>query len=165
VGSSIDLGRRFRDYYKYSFLTHEKNKSMPIYKALLKHGYSHFKLEILEYCAVENTRAREQYYLDTLKPEYNILQRAGSSLGFKHSKESLEKLRAHLAKLNAEKGFKVEILDTKTNTTVVYDSAIKAAKALGCDKTTIMYQEKRQAKRGLKESPLFKKRFIVKIIR
>lgn len=165
IGSSIDLGRRFRDYYKYSFLTHVKNKSMLIYKALLKHGYSHFKLEILEYCAVENIRAREQYYLDTLKPEYNILLTAGSSLGFKHSEEGLEKLRAHLAKLNAEKGFKVEVFDTKTNTTFVYDSAIKAAKAIGCDKTTIMYQEKRQAKGGLKESPLLKKRYIIKIIR
>jgi hypothetical protein len=31
---------------------------------------------------------REQYYLDLLKPEYNILKVAGSSLGFKHSEES-----------------------------------------------------------------------------
>lgn len=137
---------------------------MYIYRALLKHGYSHFKLEILEYCYVENIRAREQHYIDHLKPEYNLLQTAGSSLGFKHSEESLAKLRNHLAKLNAEKGFKVEVLDTKTNTTVVYDSATKAAKALGCDKTTIMYQEKRQAKGGL-GSPLFKKRYVIKILR
>lgn len=165
IGSSINLGRRFRDYFNYNFITHEKNKNMYIYRALLKHGYSHFKLEILEYCADEEVRAREQYYIDLLKPEYNLLQTAGSSLGFKHSEESLAKLRKHLAKLNAEKGFKVEVLDTKTNTTAVYDSAIKAAKALGCDKTTIMYQEKRQAKRGLEGSPMFKKRYVIKIIR
>ena len=137
---------------------------MAICRALLKHGYSHFKLEILEYCDVEGIRAREQHYLDTLKPEYNLLQTAGSSLGFKHSEESLAKLRKHLLKLNAEKGFKVEVFDTKTNTTVVYDSAIKAAKAIGCDKTTILYQEKRLAK-GRLESPLLKKRYAIKIIR
>jgi len=97
---------------------------------MLKHGYSYFKLEILEYCTEDKIRDREQYYIDLLKPEYNILQTAGSSLGFKHSEEGLAKLRKHLAKLNAEKGFKVEVLDTKTNTTAVYDSAIKAAKAI-----------------------------------
>ncbi len=29
--------------------------------------------------------SREQYYIDLLKPEYNILQKAGSSLGYKHT--------------------------------------------------------------------------------
>jgi len=33
---------------------------------------------------------REQHYLDSLKPEYNVLQLAGSLLGFKHSEETLE---------------------------------------------------------------------------
>jgi group I intron endonuclease len=32
---------------------------------------------------------REQYYMDSLEPEYNILKVAGSSLGFKHTDESL----------------------------------------------------------------------------
>jgi hypothetical protein len=137
---------------------------MVIYKALLKHGYSQFKLEILEYCDIEVIRAREQYYLDTLKPDYNILPTAGSSLGFKHTEESLAKIRKHLDKLNAEKSFKVEVLDTKTNNITIYDSVRKAAKAIGCDKTTIMYHEKRLAK-GRLDSPLLKKRYTVKIIR
>lgn len=164
VGSSINLGRRFRDYYNYNFITHVKNKNMYIYRSILKHGYSHFKLEILEYCTVEDIRAREQYYLDLLNPEYNLLQTAGSSLGFKHSEESLAKMRKHLDKLNAEKGFKVEVLDTKTNSIAVYDSARQAAKAIGCDKDTILYQEKRLAKGNL-EAPLLKKRYTIKIIR
>jgi group I intron endonuclease len=56
---------------------------MAIYKSLVKHGYSNFTLEILEYCEPENAIKREQYYLDLLKPEYNILKVAkrGSSLG------------------------------------------------------------------------------------
>ena len=36
---------------------------------------------------------REQYYLDCLKPEYNILKIAGSSLGFKHSEETKVKIK------------------------------------------------------------------------
>lgn len=35
---------------------------------------------------------REQYYIDLLNPEYNILKIAGNLLGFKHSKETLAKM-------------------------------------------------------------------------
>jgi group I intron endonuclease len=70
-----------------------KHKSMLIVKALFKHGYSKFRLEILEYCGKENLLKREQHYLDKLKPEYNILTTAGSNFGFKHSEETLARLR------------------------------------------------------------------------
>jgi hypothetical protein len=42
----------------------------------------------------ENCVKREQYYIDLLKPEYNILPTAGSWLGNKHSDESRVKLAA-----------------------------------------------------------------------
>ena len=86
---------------------------MFINKAILKHGYYNFRLDILEYCAPEECIEREQFYIDALKPEYNILNIADSSLGYKHTKETqakfkerkfsldqLENLRARLIKLN-----------------------------------------------------------------
>ena len=68
---------------------------MNITKELFKYGYSNFKLEIIEYCNVSVLLEREQYYLDILKPEYNILKIAGSNLGFKHAEETLTKIRGH----------------------------------------------------------------------
>jgi group I intron endonuclease len=65
-----------------------KNKTS-IHNALIKYGYSNFRLEILEYCNVKDAIVREQYYLDIFKPEYNILKIAGSSLGFKHSEKTI----------------------------------------------------------------------------
>jgi group I intron endonuclease len=56
-----------------------------IYSALLKHGYDNFSLDILEYCEVNVLIKREQYYLNILKPEYNILKAANSRLGSKHT--------------------------------------------------------------------------------
>jgi hypothetical protein len=38
-------------------------------------------LEILEYCDKADCVYREQYYMDTLRPFYNICSKAGSSLG------------------------------------------------------------------------------------
>jgi group I intron endonuclease len=52
-----------------------------IYNAILKHGYSNFSLEILEYCDKEKCIEREDYYLSSLSHEYNILEKAGSRLG------------------------------------------------------------------------------------
>jgi group I intron endonuclease len=76
-----------------------------IYRALLKNKYSKFSLNILEYCSPKKATEREQYYLDLLNPKYNILKKAGSLLGFKHSLETLAKMKnrklteVHKAKL------------------------------------------------------------------
>jgi group I intron endonuclease len=82
VGSAINLSRRLRDYFSSKFINKEilKNNSI-IYKALLKYGYSNFSLDIIEYCDKISVIEREQYYIDLLKPEYNLCLKAGSSLG------------------------------------------------------------------------------------
>ena len=51
------------------------------------------ELEILEYCRADELIKREQYYLDLLNPEYNILKSAYSLLGFKHSAENIAKFK------------------------------------------------------------------------
>jgi hypothetical protein len=94
VGSSINLSLRFKSYFSISYLEREilKNQSL-IYRALLKNGYSNFRLEILEYCDPDLVLEREQYYLNTLNLEYNILKTAGSLKGFKHSEATIEQIR------------------------------------------------------------------------
>ena len=67
--------------FSYFFLGKRK-----IFNVLLKYGYKSFTLDILEYC--ELNIFIKQYYLDLLKPEYNILKIAGSSLGRKLSEDS-----------------------------------------------------------------------------
>jgi len=51
-------------------------------------------LEILEYCDISIVINREQYYLDKYEPEYNILTKAGSSLGFRHYEQTLSMFRS-----------------------------------------------------------------------
>ena len=94
IGSSMNLSSRFTSYYSLAFLTKElKTSQSIIYKALLKYGYSNFQLDILEYCERDALIDREQYYLNLLKPEYNILKHAGSSRGYKHTKATIELIR------------------------------------------------------------------------
>ena len=101
IGSSISLSNRFSNYYSLAYLKRRVGKgSSIIYNSLLKHGYNNFSLDILEYCESSVLIKREQYYLDTLKPKYNILKIAGSSLGYKHSSDTLLKFKER--RLSAE---------------------------------------------------------------
>lgn len=93
VGSAVNLTERFKDYYSEKRLRRIilKSRSL-IYSSILKYGYSNFNLEVLEYCKPIDLIQREQYYLDLLKPEYNICKTAGSTLGRKHSEITKIKL-------------------------------------------------------------------------
>lgn len=86
VGSAKDLTNRLLRYYRPSELA--RSKGSLIHRSLLKNGHSNFCLIILETCLIENLTEREQYYFDLLKPVYNILKFASSSLGFAHSEET-----------------------------------------------------------------------------
>jgi len=148
---------------------------MLIYKALLKYGYSNFTLSILEYCSIEDLIPREQFYLDSLIPQYNLLQTAGSTTGYKHSTKALKKIREskigntnrlglkHSAetklKIGKSLGTKLEVFDTITQSKIVYDSILSASKAIGCEDSTIIRNLKKFAATGLKKP--IKKRYLI----
>jgi len=94
IGSAVDLSRRLKDYYSPLKLKKANNY---ICNALICHTHSAFSLSILEYIDILNlskkeTRklilSREQHFLDTLSPEYNIQKIAGNSLGQKRSEKT-----------------------------------------------------------------------------
>lgn len=53
-----------------------------------------FNLHILEYSDSENIIKCEQKWIDLLKPEYNTNPLAGSSKGYKHTIEAIQKMKA-----------------------------------------------------------------------
>jgi hypothetical protein len=101
IGSSVNLNARLSHYLSSNFLAKKiLTSKSAIYNALLTYNYENFSLEILEYCDRSIVINREQYYLDKYEPEYNILTKAGSSLGFKHSEQTLSMFRSR--KLSGE---------------------------------------------------------------
>lgn len=92
VGSAKCLRKILSLYYSLNNMN-SKRKSSAIYAAILKYGHYEFSLDILEYCDPSSLIEREQYYLDKLNPEYNILKIAGSRLGTKHSDKPISLLR------------------------------------------------------------------------
>jgi hypothetical protein len=136
VGSSINLTNRFRRYYNINYLQGKiLIDNSRIYRALLKYGYYNFSLEILEYCNNESLKIREQYYLDLLKPEYNICKTAGSMLGFKHSLKTLEKFKNR----DTGSGHITIIINIENNSIKKYNSIRAAAKDIGVSHTNLLY--------------------------
>ena len=147
IGSSINLHVRMYTYFSLRSLA---KSNRPIDRALLKHGFSNFRLEILEYCSYQDVIKREQYYLNLYKPHYNIATIAGSTLGYKHSQESLEKMRnivlsdevkkrKMLSTVNASiaNRLPVTVKNIISNDVKNYASMTEASKALGVTRATV----------------------------
>nr|YP_009364325.1 GIY-YIG endonuclease [Ophiocordyceps sinensis]ARF03387.1 GIY-YIG endonuclease [Ophiocordyceps sinensis] len=110
---------------------------MLINKAILKYGYSKFKLDIVEYCEAKELVKREQYYMDLISPYYNVLKTAYSSLGYKHTEKTLQIVRKNNQKLNLSKSKWVKITNLETNIYKKYISITEGAKSLNTSKTTL----------------------------
>lgn len=96
IGSAENIKRRLKNYYSISCLEKEiKKNNSYIYRALLKYGYSAFSLDIIEYCHKICLIKKEQYYLDLIKPEYNILKYAYSMKGFKHTRNTKKLMQSN----------------------------------------------------------------------
>lgn len=94
VGQSSNIQGRINNYLNNSFLNSKKNKNAPFIKALLKYGQDSFGLCILEYTPKENLLEREKFWIDELKPYYNVLKEGTpGSEGFKHTEATKLMLR------------------------------------------------------------------------
>ena len=143
IGSSKNIKQRKSRHFK--DLKNDKHHSIILQRAYNKYGKEFFKFNLLE--IVENVvllTEREQFYLNKIKPKYNISPTAGSPLGCKQSKESCEKKRKYALENNIKppestwkaKQKQVMMLDYDTLEVLnTFNSASEAARYLGKDCT------------------------------
>lgn len=94
IGSGIDLNNRLSDYFQNWYYRDRNN--LTIVKAINKYGMANFALIILDLWIAEDTKKIliiEQFWIDKLKPEYNILKEAGNSEGYNHTIDSINLMR------------------------------------------------------------------------
>lgn len=92
VGSALHYERRKKRHLK--ALRENKHHSYKLQYAFNKYGEGNFSFEVIE-GTNDNSQllSKEQFYIDTLNPAYNICMIAGSSFGIKHSEQTREKMR------------------------------------------------------------------------
>lgn len=113
--------------------------------AFNKYGIATF--EIMELCPRELCIEREQWWIDTLKPDLNIQKIADSALGVKRTEETKRKCReAHLGKRLSEEAIakrtakQVKTIyqyDLDGNLIKEWDSVKQAGEALGINRPSI----------------------------
>ena len=92
VGSAFNKNKRWAIHR--SHLRRNMHHSILLQRVWNKYWEQSFRFEVIEY--VDNKSKlieREQYWIDLLKPEYNIAKAAGSPLGVVKSEETKAKLR------------------------------------------------------------------------
>jgi group I intron endonuclease len=91
IGSaSYSLVQRISHHFQ--DLRKNKHFNRHLQSAYNKYGEDNFVAFEIEYCSPEKCLDREQYYLDTYNPDYNIQKVARSPLGVKRSEETKKKL-------------------------------------------------------------------------
>lgn len=113
VGSSINLTKRMVSYYHY--YNSDKPSQFVIIRAMKKYGLDKFSLGIKEFCDNDPKICLdlEQKWIDYYKPKYNVLTTAGNSAGYKHSIETINKLKDIFKKENHPKFGSTTSVETK----------------------------------------------------
>lgn len=88
IGSSTNLSLREKNHF--NNLEHNTHVNLHLQNAYNKYSKESFKFEILVTCPKEYCIKLEQWFIDNLKPKYNFLKIAGSSLGYKHTRETIK---------------------------------------------------------------------------
>jgi group I intron endonuclease len=92
VGSAVNLKRRWRAHKRRLFGGTHENEHLQ--NAWNKYGADTFGFEVLERWEPEFLVGMEQWWMNMLRPEYNIAPVAGSMLGHKHTDEARANMSA-----------------------------------------------------------------------
>lgn len=149
VGSAKNITKRLYQYFSSRHIKYILSKSESIiFKSMLLHGYDNFEFHILTYCNCDELVDLEQHYIDTLKPEYNLRKTVYSPLGYKHTPETILKLKTYkrseetLKKMRLAKqlsGNTILIINILNNNIRKYPSLNSAARDLNVNKQMLHY--------------------------
>ena len=93
VGKSNSLSGFYVRFDKHKLLLkNNKHYNIHLQRAYNKYGENNFNFNVLSICPPEYCIKLEQWFLDNLKPEYNIRKIADSNKGIKFTAEHKEKL-------------------------------------------------------------------------
>jgi group I intron endonuclease len=101
IGSAVNFNDR-RGQHK-RLLDRGVHKNRKLQNHFNKYGSADFVFEIIELVHREDLIQREQHYIDTMKPKFNINKKAGNQLGYKHTDNAKKNMsRAAKGKILSE---------------------------------------------------------------
>ncbi len=122
----------------------DRHPNQKLQRAWNKYGQYAFIFEVLLYCNPQDCLTNEQNAIDLLKPAYNICKIAGNTLGRKHTKTTIAKIR--VARQNQKEPRLGKRHSEETKLTITLKVAkltpsdiqhIREKLAKGCSQTTL----------------------------
>lgn len=89
-------------------LRNNTHRNRHLQHAYNKYGEKAFKIFLIEECLKEQLPIREQWYLDNLKPHYNICTLVEGRWGILHEESTKTKIRESVTKFHKEVGHSKE---------------------------------------------------------
>lgn len=113
VGSSINLKNRMAVHFYQA--KSKKDTNIILYRAMKKYKLENFSVAILDICEsnIIVCSDLEQKWIDYYKPNYNVLKIVGSSSGFRHSIDTINKLKLLFKSENHSKFGYITSVETK----------------------------------------------------
>lgn len=155
IGSAVNLYQRMHHHFHY--LRNGRHSNGKLQNYFNKYGPQSLEFEVVKHCKKKILIELEQKCIDGRKPYFNICQTAGNSLGFRHSKETLQRLSdmrkgkypSHLEGTNhtveARKKISIKAKERGIPRACV-DAAIKANTGMAHNKSTIRRRVEKQTK-------------------
>jgi len=136
IGSTTDLAKRFTTHM--TALKKKRHVNKILQSSWNKHGSINFEFIILETCEPNKCFELEQYYIDTLNPEYNIRRFVVKSpmFGRSHTKEAREKISKAASRPHFDTRKSIICIDSNKEVTV-FDSVNQAADHLKISRRSI----------------------------
>jgi group I intron endonuclease len=106
IGSATHFYNRKSDHLRRLRLGIHKNTHLQ--NSFNKYGQDKFSFILIEECEKTVLSIREQYYIDTLKPDYNICTKVEGRWGLTHKEESKDKISDSIKKYHLEIGHSQE---------------------------------------------------------
>lgn len=121
IGSSKNLEKRFRQHKA----TFKQNKTI-LQRAFNKYGINNFSFEPIDECLESELIEKEQLYLDSFKPKYNIMTKAFSYHNYRHTEESKIKAITNRSKIGEDTILNIikDIKSLKTTGQILKDYSI-----------------------------------------
>jgi group I intron endonuclease len=174
IGSAVSLRKRKSEHF--SYLQQNKHINPHLQNAWNKYGEQAFTFEILEYVLPMSLTAREQYWLNKLKPfgnkGFNIARdTVATHLGRKHTPEHTEKIRQsnlgrkqtpkareNMRQAHLGKKLSSEHIENARQAQIGHEVSLEAREKsrqaqIGKKKSPETIEKMRQAKLGKKRTP------------
>lgn len=114
IGSATHFYNRKSDHLRRLRLGIHKN--IHLQNSFNKHGEKYFVFSLIEECERKDLPVKEQHYIDTLKPVYNICTKVEGRWGLTHTEEVKNKIKDSVTKFHNEIGHSEDTKQKIANT-------------------------------------------------